>query len=282
MILFLLIVNMVSYSKIHRSEVLDVSANESLIVGKTSRLNFNMVINVENDSPNLEDYCYFFKENGSEFIKMSNLEIKNTKYKKRGNNIYFTDNNERLNSKIELNVSGTLIFNWSKNKNTRSIATYTEEIKIGYVNSEQNPILLTLNLSDLDPITNVKVEVIEDMNLGTVFSGERLSTKNLNSNGSPAKIRIEGENEKKVKITIPENMEIVNSKNENLSVRLSFRENNSSILEKTLNSSTGKLKDTQTVVLDDVLIDGECQSNKNSTGLYEGSFTVRVEYCLND
>ena len=139
---------------------------------------------------------------------------------------------------------------------------------------------MSINLSDLDPIANIKVEVIDDMDLGTVFSGEKLSTKNVNSNGTPAKIRIEGENNKKIKISIPESMSIVNSKNDTLAVKLGFRENNSNVLEKTLNSNTGKIKDDQTIILDDVLIDGECQSNKNSNGTYEGSFIVRVEYCL--
>lgn len=282
LIILLFILNIVSYSKIYRSEVLDISTNESLIIGKTSRLNFNMVISVEGKDITQEDFCYFFKEEGNDFIKISNLEIKTNKNKRKGNNIYFVENNDRLNEKMELLVNGTLIFNWGKNKNTRGIETQTEELKIGYVNNELNPVLLSLNLADLDPITNIKVEVLEEMNLGTVFSGEKLTTKSLNSNGSPAKIRVEGENSKKVKISIPDNMTIANSRNDSLNVRLSFRENNNTVLEKTLDSSSGRFKDNQTIILNDILIDGECQSNKNSTGLYEGYFVVRVEYCFDN
>ena len=277
-IFFLFVFNLLSYSKIYKSEVVNISTNESLIIGKTSRLNFNMVMQVEGENITQDDFCSFFKEQGNDFIKISNLEIKNNKYKKRGNNIYFSEINDRLSEKLELPITGTFIFNW--NKNTRSVVNRIEEINIGYVNSEQNPILLSINLSDLDPIANIKVAVIDDMDLGTVFSGEKLSTKNVNSNGTPAKIRIEGENNKKIKISIPESMSIVNSKNDTLAVKLGFRENNSNVLEKTLNSNTGKIKDDQTIILDDVLIDGECQSNKNSNGTYEGSFIVRVEYCL--
>lgn len=278
----LLLLTLTSFSKMYRSDVMDISANESLIIGKTSRLNFNMVVAIEGDSVTQEDFCYFFKEDGNDFIKISGLEIKNNKYKKKGNYIYFAENNDRLSKKLELPISGTIIFNWNKNKNSRSIENSVAELKIGYVNDEQNPIILSLNIADLDPIANVKVEVVEDMNLGTVFSGEKLTTKNASSNGTPAKLRIEGEDHRKVKISIPENMEIMNNKNENLNVRLSFRENNSNILEKVFDSNTGKVKDSQTIILDDILIDGECQSNKNSSGLYEGSFVVRVEYCLDN
>lgn len=280
LILCLFVFSILSYSQIYRSEILDISTNESLIIGKTSRLNFNMLISIEGKKITKEDFCYLFKEKGNNFVKISNLEIKNNRYKKRGNNIYFSEHNERLNEKIELLVSGVFIFNWSQNRSLYNIENTTEELAIGYISSEQNPVLLSLNLADLDPINNVKVEVIEDMDLGTAFSGEKLSTKNINNNGSPAKIRVEGKNTRKVKISIPENMEIMNNKNENLNVRLSFRENNKNILEKKLDINNGKLKDNQTIILDDILIDGECQSTKKSTGLYEGNFVVRVEYCL--
>ena len=267
-----------AYSKIYRGEFINISTNESLIIGKTSRLNFEMTLIVEGEDVTQDDFCSFFKEKGNDFVKITNLEIKNSKYLRKGNNIYFSDKNYNLSRKLELPITGTLIFTW--NKNTNSVKNRVEELNLGYVNGEQNPIILSLYVSELDPINNIKVEVLEDMNLGTVFSGERLSTKNSNSNGTPAKLSIEGEYNKKIKITIPENMSISNKKNENLNVRLSFRENNSNILEKLLNTSTGKLKDEQNIVLDEILIDGECQSNKTSSGLYEGSFVVRVEYCL--
>lgn len=277
-IFFLFIFNLLSYSKIYKSEIVNISTNESLIIGKTSRLNFNMIMQVEGENITQDDFCSFFKEQGNDFIKISNLEIKNNKYKKRGGNIYFSETNNRLSENLELFITGTFIFNW--NKNTKNVINRIEEINIGYVNSKQNPILLSLNLSSLDPIANIKVTVIDDMDLGTIFSGEKLSTKNVNNGGIPAKIRIEGENNKKIKISIPESMSIVNSKNDTLNVKLGFRENNSNVLEKILNSNNGKIRDSQTIILEDILIDGECQSDKNSSGTYEGSFVVRVEYCL--
>lgn len=280
LLIFIFLFNILTYSEVYIAELINISANESLIIGKTSRLNFEMTLILDEGGVTQEDFCSFFKESGNDFIKITNLEIKNTKYLKKGNNIYFSDKNYNTTKKLELPISGTLVFVWSKN--SYFVKNRIEELKLGYVNSEQNPIFLSLNISDLDPIHNIKVEVLDDMNLGTVFSGEKLSTKNLTSHGTPAKLAVEGESNKKIKLTIPENMIISNKKNESLNVRLSFRENNNNILEKVLTTNTGKLRNEQSIILDNILIDGECQSNKTSSGLYEGSFIVRVEYCLDN
>lgn len=280
LLIFIFLFNILTYSEVYIAELINISANESLIIGKTSRLNFEMTLILDEDGVTQEDFCSFFKESGNDFIKITNLEIKNTKYLKKGNNIYFSDKNYNTTKKLELPISGTLVFVWSKS--SYFVKNRIEELKLGYVNSEQNPIFLSLNISDLDPIHNIKVEVLDDMNLGTVFSGEKLSTKNLTSHGTPAKLAVEGESNKKIKLTIPENMIISNKKNESLNVRLSFRENNNNILEKVLTTNTGKLRNEQSIILDNILIDGECQSNKTSSGLYEGSFIVRVEYCLDN
>lgn len=269
-LILLSLISTLTYSQIYRSGVLDISTNESLIIGKTNRLNFNMSIVVDGNDANYDDFVKLNIED-TDFIKIIDIHIKNNKYKKFIDGISFVDRNDRLNDKMELTISGTFIFNWNKNK--RDI-NRIENIKIGYVNSEQNPLVLSLPIIYLNPISNVKVEVVEDMDLGTIFSGEKLSTKN----GTPAKIRIEGVNGKSVKIIIPENIKITNSKNDNLSVNLSLRDNGKSEIIKEFNTDNGKPKDSSTIVLDDILIDGESQTNKTSNGLYEGSFVVRVEY----
>ena len=69
-------------------------------------------------------------------------------------------------------------------------------MEIGYITDRTNPILLDFDLMTLNPINDVQVKVIEDMNLGVVFAGERLSTKNSQNNGHPAKIEIKGKNKK--------------------------------------------------------------------------------------
>lgn len=269
-LILLSLISTLTYSQIYKSEVLDISTNESLIIGKTNRLNFHMSIVVDGNNASYDDYVKLNVED-TDFIKVVNLHIKNNKYRSTSDGISFVDRNDRLNEKIELSVSGTFIFNWNKNK--RNI-NRIEDIKIGYVSSEHNPIILSLPIVYLNPISNVKVEVIEDMDLGTVFSGEKLSTKN----GTPAKIRIEGVKDKSVKITIPNNIMITNSKNESLDVKLSLRDNGKSELIKEFNTDNGKPKDNSVIVLDDILIDGESKTNKTSNGLYEGSFVVRVEY----
>ena len=269
-LILLSLISTLTYSQIYKSEVLDISTNENLIIGKTNRLNFHMSIVVDGNNASYDDYVKLNVED-TDFIKVVNLHINNNKYRSTSNGISFMDRNNRLNEKIELSVSGTFIFNWNKNK--RNI-NRIEGIKIGYVNNEQNPLVLSLPILYLNPISNVKVEVIEDMDLGTVFAGEKLSTKQ----GTPAKIRIEGVKDKSVKITIPSNIMITNSKNESLDVKLSLRDNGKSEIIKEFNTDNGKPKDNSTIVLDDILIDGESQTNKMSNGLYEGSFVVRVEY----
>lgn len=269
-LILLSLISTLTYSQIYKSEVLDISTNENLIIGKTNRLNFHMSIVVDGNNASYDDYVKLNVED-TDFIKVVNLRINNNKYRSTSNGISFVDRNNRLNEKIELSVSGTFIFNWNKNK--RNI-NRIEGIKIGYVNNEQNPLVLSLPILYLNPISNVKVEVIEDMDLGTVFAGEKLSTKQ----GTPAKIRIEGVKDKSVKITIPNNIMITNSKNESLDVKLSLRDNGKSEIIKEFNTDNGKPKDNSTIVLDDILIDGESQTNKTSNGLYEGSFVVRVEY----
>lgn len=269
-LILLSLISTLTYSQIYKSEVLDISTNENLIIGKTNRLNFHMSIVVDGNNASYDDYVKLNVED-TDFIKIINLNIKNNIYKKTFNGVSFVDRNDRLNDKMELTISGTFIFNWSKNK--RNI-NRIEDIKIGYVSSEHNPIILSLPILYLNPISNVKVEVVEDMDLGTVFAGEKLSTKQ----GTPAKIRIEGVKDKSVKITIPSNIMITNSKNESLGVKLSLRDNGKSEIIKEFNTDNGKPKDNSTIVLDDILIDGESQTNKTSNGLYEGSFVVRVEY----
>lgn len=269
-LILLSLISTITYSQIYKSEVLDISTNESLIIGKTNRLNFHMSIVVDGNNASYDDYVKLNVED-TDFIKVVNLHIKNNKYRSTSNGVSFVDRNDRLNDEMELTISGTFIFNWNKNK--RNI-NRIEDIKIGYVSSEHNPIILSLPIVYLNPISNVKVEVIEDMDLGTVFAGEKLSTKQ----GTPAKIRIEGVKDKSVKIIIPSNIKITNSKNESLDVKLSLRDNGKSELIKEFNTDNGKPKDNSVIVLNDILIDGESQTNKTSNGLYEGSFVVRVEY----
>ena len=105
-----------------------------------------------------------------------------------------------------------------------------------------------------------------------------MSTKKTDNNAYPAKIKIEGENNKKIKLTIPKQINIVNKNNDVLVVDLTFRNNNSNILSINLNEGNGSIKYNSIILSDEILIDGESQTKNNSSGLYEGTFIVRVEY----
>ena len=106
------------------------------------------------------------------------INFKSFQYKKVGNKIYFKDNlKEKIVKELDLKFSGTMVFDW-KDSSDKTFKTL-ESLEIGYITDRTNPILLDFDLMTLNPINDVQVKVIEDMNLGVVFAGERLSTKNL-------------------------------------------------------------------------------------------------------
>ena len=187
------------------------------------------------------------------------------------------DNTMRINGFSGTNTqTGTMVFDW-KDSSDKTFKTL-ESLEIGYITDRTNPILLDFDLMTLNPINDVQVKVIEDMNLGVVFAGERLSTKNSQNNGHPAKIEIKGKNKKRVVIKIPKIAKITNEKKDSLDVSLSFRENNSQVLIKEFNKDKGNESNNGMVSLKDILIDGESETSTKNKGTYEGNFIVRVEY----
>ena len=224
-----------------------------------------------------KDFFYFSNGMGNQFLKIINIDFKSFQYKKVGNKIYFKDNlKEKIVKELDLKFSGTMVFDW-KDSSDKTFKTL-ESLEIGYITDRTNPILLDFDLMTLNPINDVQVKVIEDMNLGVVFAGERLSTKNSQNNGHPAKIEIKGKNKKRVVIKIPKIAKITNKKKDSLDVSLSFRENNSQVLIKEFNKDKGNESNNGMVSLKDILIDGESETSTKNKGTYEGNFIVRVEY----
>ena len=224
-----------------------------------------------------KDFFYFSNGMGNQFLKIINIDFKSFQYKKVGNKIYFKDNlKEKIVKELDLKFSGTMVFDW-KDSSDKTFKTL-ESLEIGYITDRTNPILLDFDLMTLNPINDVQVKVIEDMNLGVVFAGERLSTKNSQNNGHPAKIEIKGKNKKRVVIKIPKIAKITNEKKDSLDVSLSFRENNSQVLIKEFNKDKGNESNNGMVSLKDILIDGESETSTKNKGTYEGNFIVRVEY----
>lgn len=277
MVLFFVIVYMGSFSKVYKADFIKINKIEDLIVGKTTRLDFEMNIVVPREEFGEEDFFYFSNGMGNQFLKIINIDFKSFQYKKIGNKIYFKDNlKEKIVKELDLKFSGTMIFDW-KDSSDKTFKTL-ESLEIGYITNRTNPILLDFDLMTLNPINDVQVKVIEDMNLGVVFAGERLSTKNSQSNGHPAKIEIKGKNKKRVIIKIPKITKIINEKKDSLDVNLSFRENNSQVLIKEFNKDKGNEENNGMVSLKDILIDGESETSIKNRGNYEGNFIVRVEY----
>lgn len=276
-VLFFIIIYTISFSKVYRADFIKINKTEDLIIGKTTRIDFEMDIIIPREDFEEKDFFYFSNGMGNQFLKIINIDFKSFQYKKVGNKIYFKDNlKEKIVKELDLKFSGTMVFDW-KDSSDKTFKTL-ESLEIGYITDRTNPILLDFDLMTLNPINDVQVKVIEDMNLGVVFTGERLSTKNSQNNGHPAKIEIKGKNKKRVVIKIPKIAKITNEKKDSLDVSLSFRENNSQVLIKEFNKDKGNESNNGMVSLKDILIDGESETSTKNKGTYEGNFIVRVEY----
>lgn len=276
-VLFFIIIYTISFSKVYRDDFIKINKTEDLIIGKTTRIDFEMDIIIPREDFEEKDFFYFSNGMGNQFLKIINIDFKSFQYKKVGNKIYFKDNlKEKIVKELDLKFSGTMVFDW-KDSSDKTFKTL-ESLEIGYITDRTNPILLDFDLMTLNPINDVQVKVIEDMNLGVVFAGERLSTKNSQNNGHPAKIEIKGKNKKRVVIKIPKIAKITNEKKDSLDVSLSFRENNSQVLIKEFNKDKGNESNNGMVSLKDILIDGESETSTKNKGTYEGNFIVRVEY----
>lgn len=276
-VLFFIIIYTISFSKVYRADFIKINKTEDLIIGKTTRIDFEMDIIIPREDFEEKDFFYFSNGMGNQFLKIINIDFKSFQYKKVGNKIYFKDNlKEKIVKELDLKFSGTMVFDW-KDSSDKTFKTL-ESLEIGYITDRTNPILLDFDLMTLNPINDVQVKVIEDMNLGVVFAGERLSTKNSQNNGHPAKIEIKGKNKKRVVIKIHKIAKITNEKKDSLDVSLSFRENNSQVLIKEFNKDKGNESNNGMVSLKDILIDGESETSTKNKGTYEGNFIVRVEY----
>lgn len=276
-VLFFIIIYTISFSKVYRADFIKINKTEDLIIGKTTRIDFEMDIIIPREDFEEKDFFYFSNGMGNQFLKIISIDFKSFQYKKVGNKIYFKDNlKEKIVKELDLKFSGTMVFDW-KDSSDKTFKTL-ESLEIGYITDRTNPILLDFDLMTLNPINDVQVKVIEDMNLGVVFAGERLSTKNSQNNGHPAKIEIKGKNKKRVVIKIPKIAKITNEKKDSLDVSLSFRENNSQVLIKEFNKDKGNESNNGMVSLKDILIDGESETSTKNKGTYEGNFIVRVEY----
>lgn len=255
-----------------------------VISGATSRIDFEIsevTIRAKNNTKGTFFKADDIKTANENFIKGENLKIANiSKGTGNGNYVYFKDNENNSIDTIKFSLKGTLIFNWKENnkKPNLAIGYRGEENNIRKASNTNN--YITINLSDVKPITLLKINVVQDLNLGKGIAGSALDTSSMGS-GSPAIVESTGEYGKNVKFEIlnPENIKITSIKNsqDSLKVDVWFESSNISktIIKRNLNEKTS---DAYVGKVSDIKIHGRCQSNANSRGIYKGSFTVRVEY----
>lgn len=260
------------------SEIIYFSTNESIIDGKTGRIEFSAKIRVTSDIETKNQYLQIFEDNTSSnyFIK----SIVQVDKAKSGSKIWFRDEKQEATDTVEINVTGTLIFNWEKMKRNSKMMIRIGGVYIENGNESRKIGNIDVDLGkNIEIISTLKVNVKEHMNFGTVIAGQKADTEN--STGTPARVEIEGVAERNVKIIIPNEAILKNENGKELIAELRFgngekgsREKNYQVTEKKL-IQKNREKNIGTI---EVEINGRLSTNKNDRGNYKGAFIVRVEY----
>lgn len=260
--------------------MLSFNCNEAIIEGITTRVGFSARLRVKTDSGANNQYVDLKRVQGYEKNKVIKVEKINIMETNSTRMKFPKDKNGNLIDTLEFNINGNLVFHWNNIKKG-----YSKRITIGAVcsmigNKKVEVENIDINLENLNIISILKVKVKKNMDFGTIIAGEKADTRE--SSRTPAQIEVEGVSESNVKITIPQKVEIKNSKGDSLLVNLRFREptqlkeegQNKSIVKKVL--SKGSKYDIGKTDL--IEIDGSVATRKGNEGNYKGLFTVRVEY----
>ena len=263
-----------------QTDMLSFNCNEAIIEGITTRVGFSARLRVKTDSGANNQYVDLKRVQGYEKNKVIKVEKINIMETNSTRMKFPKDKNGNLIDTLEFNINGNLVFHWNNIKKG-----YSKWITIGAVcsmigNKKVEVENIDINLENLNIISILKVKVKKNMDFGTIIAGEKADTKE--SSWTPAQIEVEGVSESNVKITIPQKVEIKNSKGDSLLVNLRFREptqlkeegQNKSIVKKVL--AKGSKYDIGKTDL--IEIDGSVATRKGNEGNYKGLFTVRVEY----
>lgn len=263
-----------------QTDMLSFNCNEAIIEGITTRVGFSARLRVKTDSGANNQYVDLKRVQGYEKNKVIKVEKINIMETNSTRMKFPKDKNGNLIDTLEFNINGNLVFHWNNIKKG-----YSKRITIGAVcsmigNKKVEVENIDINLENLNIISILKVKVKKNMDFGTIIAGEKADTRE--SSRTPAQIEVEGVSESNVKITIPQKVEIKNSKGDSLLVNLRFREptqlkeeaQNKSIVKKVL--SKGSKYDIGKTDL--IEIDGSVATRKGNEGNYKGLFTVRVEY----
>lgn len=260
------------------SEIIHFSTNESIIDGKTGRIEFSARIRVTSDTKAQNQYLQLFEDNSSAnyFIK-SIIRADKTR---NGSKIWFKNDRQDITDTVEMNITGTLIFNWEKMRKSSRMVTRIGAVYVENGNESKKIGNIDIDLGkDIKIISTLKVNVKEHMNFGTIIAGQRADTST--SMGTPTKVEIEGVAERNVKITIPGTVILKNESGGKLTAELRFgnkekssREKNSQTIEKKLEQRSGE----KNIGTTDIEINGKLSTNQKDRGNYKGTFIVRVEY----
>lgn len=257
------------------TDVLSFYTNKAIIEGITTRVDFTTDLRVKIDNPNINQFISLYdsqKYDKNSFIKYENLQILNT----NSSSIRFPSKEDIL----EFRVKGTLIFYWDKYKINFPNRVTLGEVYSNINNQQKKSGTIDIILNDLNIVSILKVNVKNHMNFGTIIAGQKASTKE--SSRTPAKIEIEGSNNQKVKITIPESAEIKNSSGDTILVNLDFRDNqaikNSNGKKSIIKNISSENSKNGIGKTDPIKIDGDLVTSKKNRGNYKGTFVVRVEY----
>lgn len=302
-IILMMILFLLSFSYGFGDKPIEVSGGKiylssDIIKNQTTRVNFtitDLVIDTKGEGVREKAFFELFNDIKSvnHFIRVENAKLNSPENViDSSGRVWFKDKDGKLLDKIELNISGTFIFDWNKYKKNDE---GNNILKFGNIkwgeNSGSRPLVLNLK-KDIEKsiISKIQLQVIRDLHLGFGVAGETFDSeagKGQSVNAHPAEISIKcdtnniNKDKPEIELTIPKKVTIRNENGKTKNVYLRFR-------SKISGGSFGEIKNddneceiefTPNKENITIFIDGNMKTlEEDENGVYTGTFVLRAEY----
>ena len=302
-IILMMILFLLSFSYGFGDKPIEVSGEKiylssDIIKNQTTRVNFtitDLVIDTKGEGIKEKAFFELFNDIKSvnHFIRVENAKLNSPENViDSSGRVWFKDKDGKLLDKIELNISGTFIFDWNKYKKNDE---GNNILKFGNIkwgeNSGSRPLVLNLK-KDIEKsiISKIQLQVIRDLHLGFGVAGEIFDSeagKGQSVNAHPAEISIKcdtnniNKDKPEIELTIPKKVTIRNENGKTKNVYLRFRSKISggSFGEIENDDNECEIEFTPTKENITIFIDGNMKTlEEDENGVYTGTFVLRAEY----
>ena len=302
-IILMMILFLLSFSYGFGDKPIEVSGGKiylssDIIKNQTTRVNFTIVdLAIDTKGEGIKEKAFFELFNDiksvNHFIRIENAKLNSPKnIIDSSGRVWFKDKNGKSLDKIELKISGTFIFDWSKYQKDdegNSILKFGN-IKWGE-NSGSRPLELNLK-KDIEKsiISKIQLQVIRDLHLGFGVAGEIFDSeagKGQSVNAHPAEISIKCDsksrnyNKPEIELSIPKVVIIRNENGKTKKVYLRFGENISGAIKEEIQYDDGEVE-LEIIPKEEnmtIFINGNMKTlEEDEDGVYTGTFVLRAEY----